>query len=79
MLVEEADSGTNDTIDITFKGARRHVVQLDRSDVRSDGGSFRDYRRRHSDGEIHAILYGSEIYRQQHHAWSESQLLSWPR
>lgn len=34
MLVEGDDSGTDATIDITFKGKRRHVVQLDRSKIR---------------------------------------------
>lgn len=34
MLVEGDDSGTDATIDITFKGKRRHVVRLDRSKIR---------------------------------------------
>lgn len=28
MLLEGEDSGTDTTMDITFKGKRRHVVQL---------------------------------------------------
>ena len=34
MLAEGEDSGTSTTIDITFKGNRRHIVQLDRSKIR---------------------------------------------
>ena len=34
MLLEGEDSGTDTTMDITFKGKRRHVVQLDRSKIR---------------------------------------------
>lgn len=34
MLVEGDDSGTSAAVDITFKGKRRHVVQLDRSKIR---------------------------------------------
>ena len=34
MLEETEDSGTSTTVDITFKGRRRHIVQLDRSKVR---------------------------------------------
>ena len=34
MLVEGEDSGTDATVDITFRGARRHVVQLDHSKIR---------------------------------------------
>ena len=34
MLEEGEDSGTSATIDITFKGKRRHIVQLDRSKIR---------------------------------------------
>ena len=34
MLAEGEDSGTSATIDITFKGKRRHIVQLDRSKIR---------------------------------------------
>ena len=33
MLAEGEDSGTSTTIDITFKGNRRHIVQLDRSKI----------------------------------------------
>ena len=34
MLEETENSGTSTTVDITFKGRRRHIVQLDRSKVR---------------------------------------------
>lgn len=34
MLVEGEDSGTSTTVDITYKGKRRHIVRLDRSKVR---------------------------------------------
>ena len=34
MLVEGDDSGTSTTVDITYRGTRRHIVQLDRSKVR---------------------------------------------
>ena len=34
MLAEGEDSGTSTTIDITFKGNRRHIVQMDRSKIR---------------------------------------------
>ena len=34
MLAEGEDSGTSTTIDIIFKGNRRHIVQLDRSKIR---------------------------------------------
>ena len=34
MLIAGEGSGTDEHIDITFRGARRHVVQLERSDVR---------------------------------------------
>ena len=34
MLAEGEDSGTSTTVDITFKGNRRHIVQLDRSKIR---------------------------------------------
>ncbi len=34
MLLEGEDSGTSATVDITYKGKRRHIVQLDRSKVR---------------------------------------------
>lgn len=34
MLVEGEDSGTDAAVDYTFKGTRRHIVQMDRSKVR---------------------------------------------
>ena len=34
MLVEGDDSGTSTTVDITYRGTRRQIVQLDRSKVR---------------------------------------------
>ena len=36
MLAEGEDSGTSTTIDITFKGNRRHIVQLDRSKIHEE-------------------------------------------
>ncbi len=34
MLVEGEDSGTSTSLDITYKGKRRHIVRMDRSKVR---------------------------------------------
>lgn len=67
MLEETENSGTSTTVDITFKGRRRHIVQLDRSKVRVTADLLRHHRRRGADGYRHPLLYGSAIQPVQYH------------
>ena len=62
MLAEGEDSGTSTTIDITFKGNRRHIVQLDRSNGQS--GQYHGGRR--PEREAGSDLYGPEIQLRQY-------------
>lgn len=58
MLVEGDDSGTSTTVDITYRGTRRHIVQLDRSKVRVTADLSGITSAGVPDGEYHTLLYG---------------------